>query len=79
MDMITDDEWVVDLVTMTCMNKTNNIVVVFEKYRKILIGKIKCIPLELANKWAKEKQGDININNMIKEAEESFMKAYLEG
>jgi len=79
MDAHIDDEWVVDLLSMTCWNKTNNIVVVFEKNEKILIGKIKSIPLELVNKWAKENKGIINanINNTIKEAEESFMKAYI--
>lgn len=77
MEPATTDEWVVDIVTMTCWNKSNDIVVVFEKYGKILIGKIKSIPLELVNKWAKEKQGNKNIKNTIKEAEDSFMKAYL--
>jgi len=77
METPSNSEWVVDMVTMTCWNKSNNIVVVFEKYGKILIGKIKSIPLELMNKWAKENQGNIKINNTIKEAEESFMKAYL--
>jgi len=71
------DEWVMDMAAMTCWNKTNNIVVVFDKFGKILIGKIKSIPLELVNKWANENQIERNINNTIKEAEESFMKAYL--
>jgi RNAse (barnase) inhibitor barstar len=71
-------EWVADLVTMTCRNTANNIVIVFEKLEKTLIGKIKNIPLELVNKWAKEKQGDKNIINAIKEAEEIFLEAYHE-
>jgi len=65
------------MVTMTCWNKSNNIVVVFEKFRKMLIGKIKSIPVELMNKWVKENQENIKINNTIREAEDSFMKAYL--
>ena len=77
--MNTNDEWVVDMADMSCWNKTNNIVVVFEKYGKILIAKIKSIPLELVNKWAKEDQVERNINVTIKEAEDSFMRAYLEG
>jgi len=77
METTTTDEWVVDMATMTCWNKSNDIIVVFEKYEKVLVGKIKSIPLELVNKWAKEKQGDINIKNTIKEAEDSFLKAYI--
>lgn len=77
METSTDDEWVVDITTMTCMNKTNNIVVVFEKFGKILIAKIKSIPLELVNKWAKDNKIEKNINNTIKEAEDSFLKAYI--
>jgi len=76
METISSEEWVVDLATMTCWNKTNNIVVSFEKHQNIVIGKIKSIPLELINKWAKEKKGD-NIKKTIKEAEDSFMKAFL--
>jgi len=78
MEKTTGDEWVVDMATMTCWNKANNIVVVFEKFGKILIAKIQNIPLDVVNKWAKENQVEININNTIKQAEDSFMRAYLE-
>jgi hypothetical protein len=74
----TSGEWVADLITMTCSNTNNNIVVCFEELERTLIGKIKIIPLDLAKKWAKEKQGDRNINNAIKEAEKIFLKAYHE-
>jgi len=77
METTVNNDWEVDMETMTCWNKSSNIVVVFEKYRKIFIGKIKSIPLELVNKWAKENQGDKMIKNTIMEAEDSFMKAYL--
>ena len=77
METVSDEEWVVDIAAMTCWNKTNNIVVVFEKHKNIVIGKIKSIPLELVNKWAKDNQGDIKIKKTIKEAEDSFMNAFL--
>jgi hypothetical protein len=69
-------EWIADLVTMTCKNTTNNIVVSFEKNERILVGKIENIPLELKGKWVKEKQEDININNALIEAEVIFLKEY---
>ena len=71
-------EWVADVVTMTCKNTTNNIVVIFEKLGKNLTGKIKDLPLELINKWTIEKNVEINIREALKEAEKIFMKAYLE-
>jgi len=77
METISGEEWIVDIATMTCWNKTNNIVVSFEKHKNIVIGKIKSIPLELVNKWTKDNQGDIKIKKTIKEAEDSFMKAFL--
>ena len=77
MEKETGGEWVVDMITMTCWNKTNNIVVVFENHKNIFIGKIKSIPLELVNKWATDKQGDTNIKKTIKDAEESLMKTIL--
>jgi hypothetical protein len=70
------NEWAADLVTMTCKNTTNNIVVVFEKNERILIGKIKSIPLELVKKWTEEKKEDTNINNALIEAEIIFLKEY---
>jgi len=75
----TNSEWIVDVVTMTCKNTTNNIVVLFERLGKTLSGKIKDIPLELLNKWRIEKNCEINIRNTIMEAEEIFLKAYFEG
>jgi hypothetical protein len=64
------------VVTMTCKNTTNNIVVIFEKLGINLAGKIKILPLELINKWTVEKNGEANIRNAVKEAEEVFLRAY---
>ena len=77
METISGEEWVVDITDMTCWNKTNNIVVVFENHKNIFIGKIRSIPLELVNKWTKDKQGDTKIKNTIKEAEDYLMRAFL--
>jgi hypothetical protein len=77
MEKETSEDWVVDITDMTCWNKSKNIVVAFENHKNIFIGKIKSIPLELVNKWTKDKQGDKNIKNVIKEAEESLMRSFL--
>jgi len=69
-------EWVADVVTMTCKNTTNNIVVIFEKLGKTLTCKTKDLPLELINNWTIEKKGEENIRNAVKEAEEIFLQAY---
>jgi len=72
----TKSEWVADVVTMTCRNTTNNIVVLFERLGKTLKGKIKGIPLKLLNEWRIEEEGEKNIRNTITEAEEMFLIAY---
>jgi len=71
-------EWVVDVVTMTCRNTTNNIVVLFEKLGETLTAKFINLPLDLINKWTVEKKGEINIRNSLLEAEEIFTKVYFE-
>jgi len=71
-------EWVTDLVKMTCMNTTNNIVILFRKINGSLIGEIKNLPMKIVNKWATEGQGDTNIKNIVIEAEIVFLNAYLE-
>jgi len=38
MIMITNEEWIADLGSMTCRNIINKIVVVFEKSGKAIIG-----------------------------------------
>jgi len=73
-----DSEWVVDVVTMTCRNTTNNVVVLFEKLGGTLTAKIINLPLELINRWTIEKKGEINIRNTLLEAEEKFLKTYFE-
>jgi len=75
----TNSEWVVDVVTMTCKNTTNNIVILFEKLGKTLRGKINNIPLKLLNEWRIEEKGERYIRNTITEAEEIFLRAYCEG
>lgn len=69
-------EWVADVVTMTCVNTTNDIIVLFEKFGKTLNGKIKNIPLKLLNEWRIEEKGEKYIRNTITEAEEAFLRAY---
>jgi hypothetical protein len=71
-------EWVADLAAMTCWNTTNNIVVVFEKLERNLVGKIQNMPLELVKLWAADNLGYRNIRNAVMEAQEYFSKAYLE-
>jgi hypothetical protein len=72
----TNSGWVADVVTMTCKNTTNNIIVLFEKIGKTLNGKIINISLELINEWRVEEKGGKNIRNTIAEAEEVFLETY---
>jgi hypothetical protein len=76
--MTVNDEWVADLVKMTCRNKKNNIVILFRKINGSLIGEIKNLPMKIVIKWATEGRGNISIKNTVTEAEFIFIKAYLE-
>ena len=70
--------WVADLMTLTCWNCTNKIVVSFEKHGQIMTGRIKNIPLELMHKLMSDPQGKQHIRDQLKEAEKAFLSVYLE-
>ena len=75
---IASGEWIADLRAMTCRNYINKLVVVFEKKGKALFGKINYMPMELLEKWALEPHGEKNMENAVMEAEEVFLRAYIE-
>jgi len=72
----TGSEWVADVVTMTCKNTTNKIIVKFEKLDKTLNGKIIDAPLKIINEWVVEKKIEEQIRNTVTEAEKIFLMAY---
>ena len=75
---IANEEWVVDLGSMTCRNYNTNIVVGFERQGKGLTGKIKDMPIDLMAEWAGEAHGERRIQKAVMEAEEVFLRAYFE-
>ena len=75
---IADGEWIADLPTMTCRNINNKIVVAFERSGIGVRGKLKDMPMELFAKWAGEPHGERKIQNLVMEAEEVFLRAYIE-
>jgi hypothetical protein len=78
MEAIAVKDWDIDLAAMTCRNIRNNIIVSFERAGNIFLGKIKDIPNNLIEKWATEPDGKKKANNMVMEAEDIFIKVYLE-
>jgi hypothetical protein len=78
MPTITSGKWIADLGAMKCRNIFNNIVVVFEKKGKALIGKIEYIPMELFARWAEKPDGEKYVEKAVTEAEEVFTRAYIE-
>jgi len=70
--------WVADLETMTCRNTNTNIVVIFEKERNVFLPKIKDIPADISEKWAKMEDVEKEKERIIEEAEDVFMKAFIE-
>ncbi len=80
MKMITiaNGEWIADLQTMTCRNILNNVIVSFEVKEQYPQGKIKHIPMDLLSKLAIQANGDKEIEKMVTDAEEVFLRVYFE-
>jgi hypothetical protein len=75
---ITDGKWVADLGAMICLNIENRIVVSFKQNGNILEGKLQDMPVNLLEKWAALPQGEKYIRQAVEEAEEVFLRAWLE-
>ena len=69
-------KWIVDLNNLTCYNLENHMVIVFVKKGSAFVGKIKDIPVDLAEKWTREANGDKHLRNVVIEADEVFFKAF---
>ena len=75
MTAMTNDEWISDLIGMTCWNRKSRIMVAFEKCGVSLKAKIRCIPMEVLNKWASVNNGQKYLQKILFEAEDAFTKA----
>ena len=71
-------EWIADLGGKVCRNINKKITVCFERSGKTFIGKIKEMPVELAEQWAKIPGGYKLIQNAVNEAEAVYLRAYVE-
>jgi hypothetical protein len=69
-------KFMLDLERMTCSNTENGLVVVFELKGLALQGKIKSMPLKLAQKWTDDSKCEIHIKRAIIEAYEVFFKEF---
>ena len=78
MDTTAHGEWIADFEAMTCWYIDSNIIVGFEKKGKVLFGKIKNMPLELLEQWAREPHGERHMKKTVMEAEAVFLRAYFE-
>jgi hypothetical protein len=70
------ENWLVDLGNLTCYNTEYKIIIAFEKRGTALVGKIRDIPIDLAEKWAKEPDGQRLVRKAFIEADEIFFHAY---
>jgi len=75
---IAQGEWIADLGSMVCRNINNGVVVGFEKSGKTLVGKIKDMSMELFGELASQKNGHKIIQKTVMDAEEVFLRAYIE-
>jgi len=72
------EKWVVDLLNLTCRNIENQIVVAFVKKGPALEGRIKDMPVELLERWAREANSEHYIKRAFIEADEVFFRAYFD-
>jgi bifunctional pyridoxal-dependent enzyme with beta-cystathionase and maltose regulon repressor activities len=70
--------WIADLGAMTCRNIFTNMVVEFEKSGTGYVGKVKDMPLEIFDRWAKLEHGEKLMKKAVAEAEEVFLRAVIE-
>ena len=75
---IAQGEWIADLGAMYCRNINTGIIVSFEKSGNTLIGKVKDMPIELLRHWAMLVNGHKLMQKAVMEAEEVFLRAYVE-
>lgn len=71
-------KWVVDLEWLMCWNGDWGILVGFEKQGTGFAGKIDYMPCELAVFFASLKNGAQVLEKVVSEAENAFMKKYIE-
>jgi hypothetical protein len=76
---ITTGKWIADLEAMTCRNIENRIVVTFTRKGKTFEGKLQDMPAELLERWAVLPGGEKYIRQAVEEAEEVFLRAWIEG
>jgi hypothetical protein len=69
-------KFILDLERMTCSNTENGLVVVFKLQGLALQGRIKSMPLKLAQKWTDDPKCEIYIKKAITEAYEVFFKEF---
>ena len=75
---IIQGEWIADLGGKVCRNINKKITVCFERRGKTYIGKVKDMPLELMEQWAKIPDGYKLFRKTVKEAEKVYLRAYIE-
>jgi hypothetical protein len=75
---IANGEWIADLGDMTCRNINTKMVVVFEKQGKAFLGKIRDMPIEIMEQWAKLEHGERLVQKAVTDAEDVFLRAYFE-
>jgi hypothetical protein len=73
----TRGEWTVDVEAMTCRNRKQDILIIFEWKGKTLIGNILDMPI-LLMKWKKLPIVNMSIERIIMEAKDVFLQAYTE-
>jgi len=71
-------DWVINLEEMTCHNINTGIDFTFEKKGDAFIGKIKDLPDNIYEQWANNENGVGLLKIILTEAENVFLRIFLE-
>ena len=78
MSIMPKNGWVADLESMTCRNINTSIVVAFERKKNFFLPKINDMPNDVFEKWANMNDGKNEMQKIIFEAENVFLRAFFE-
>jgi len=70
--------WIVDFLTKSCWNSVTNVTVSFDTSETAMVGRIKHAPSGLLKKWLADPSGKQYFKNIVSEAKEIYLKAYID-
>ena len=75
---VNEQVWVFDNTLMTCRNRGNRVTVIIKTTGDSYMGKLQDMPMTMLEKIAEQQYGERIIEQIVRNAEAAFFRAYLE-